>query len=187
MNCQKFEAVVNHNEEFKAIAAYLLITSNPSYKGVNEYVRELLQKPNFKLWSTLTDYERTNRAEGYNNLEGFFAFLGVSNMESFIHDLEGQKIWELFSRYGNGMLRIYRGGTCITHRWTNNYATLRLDNPDGTYNLYDTRQFHDLCQVKSCILLDFERIDINIMGTWQTGVVKTGNTYLYSEYFNYNR
>ena len=113
----EYSTVVDFSKDFKAIASYFLITENPNIEELNTYVGHTTNNPEFKLWECLRSYYISiqNSDKFTNNLEGFFKYLGIEEMENFFQNRIGQQLLNYLK--DNNNIRVFKYPSNLNHNF----------------------------------------------------------------------
>lgn len=178
----EYSEVVNYSKEFKAIAAYLLITENPNVEDLEANVIKVTENPKFKLWEYLRDYEMKFIKDhiGYNNLVGYFRNLGIDDMEKFIHNKTGQMLFNYLKENGP-RIRVYSESSCVGSydriEFKCGYDSIYFWHQDGFYNRLQLDKFLNRIRFINDDILKYNKIEKEINGEWIPTVIKINDKY----------
>lgn len=176
----EYSEVVNYSKEFKAIAAYLLITENPNIEDLEANVITITDNPKFKLWEYLRDYESKFHKDkiGYKNLVGFFRNLEIDDMEKFIHNKVGQMLFSYLEK-NECKIRVYWKSTSedlydkVEFKCGN--KRIYFWHPNSFYSRIDLDIFFNRVTFINDDILKINKIEKNNNGEWTPTIIKINN------------
>lgn len=177
----EYSTVVDFSKDFKAIASYFLITENPNLEGLNTYVGHTTSNPEFKLWEFLRSYGMTiqNNDKFTNNLEGFFKYLGIEEMENFIQNRIGQQLLNYLKNNYN--IRVYKYSSNLNLyslvKFTCSDTKIYLYHMGGNYNSLDLKYLLNRLVFLNKDILEIHKIEKEIDGEWIPVIIKENGIY----------
>lgn len=183
----EYSDVLNSRKEFKAVSSYLLITENPKVEELDIYVAKTLDFPEFKLWELLKTYvglDQENNKE--KNLNGFFKYFGIQDMEEFSHNKVGKMLFK-YLKINWGNIRLYwkdkDPNYFATVKFTVNDTRIYFYHQDGTYLRLELDHFWNRCTLLNIDLLNILSVEREIDNNWQTEIINLKDEFYFLEKF----
>jgi hypothetical protein len=178
----EYSEIVSQSKVFELISAYIQSSEMIDVIDLDKYVASKINKDDFTLWIFLRGYFSSMKFNdvNYKKLEGYFKFLGINDLEKFIHYKESQIIFE-YLKQNAGNIRLYKDKmneedfdyvkfTCV-------YSKIYFYHKNGYYNSLELDSFWNKCGLMNNNLLEIERIDKNIAEEWIPVLVKIKQKY----------
>ncbi|MCE5175499.1 MAG: hypothetical protein ABFC90_10955 [Bacteroidales bacterium] len=185
---KEYSDVISYSKDFKAIAAYLLVTDIPNAESLESNVKSVTKNPKFTLWKCLSSYESNfiDNHVGYNNLVGFFKYFGIKDMDEFSNNKIGYKIFKYLKSNVPLIKLFWNSRDESSVEFNINYKDIpqiRFQHENGFLMCVDIGSangpFNCYCRwhLINSYLLDIKRIDKKINNEWVPVILKIEENY----------